>query len=113
MSPRVWMSISLLMLHRALSACHGDSNPVASVCVQGGARDDLPGHWAPMSLMFYADGTFPAHDQGGAFIAFHGSWNRAPRPRAVFRVVFVPSAGGQPPGTYETFADGFAGSGSI
>ncbi len=73
----------------------------------------FPGHWAPMSLMFYSNGTFPAHYQGGAFIAFHGSWNRAPQPQAGFRVVFVPFVGGQPSGTYETFANGFAGSGPI
>ena len=54
---------------------------------------------------------FPATYQGGAFIAFHGSWNRAPGPQQGYNVVFVPFAGGKPvdPAKYEIFADGFAG----
>jgi glucose/arabinose dehydrogenase len=64
----------------------------------------FPGHWAPESLVFYTGTRFPARYRGGAFIAFHGSWNRAPLPQAGFRVVFVPMHGGRP-GTYETFAD--------
>ena len=67
----------------------------------------FPGHWAPMSLAFYAGKAFPARYRGGAFIAFHGSWNRAPLPQAGFRVVFVPFANGQPSGAFETFANGF------
>jgi len=42
------------------------------------------------------------------FIAFHGSWNRAPEPQAGYRVVFLPLNGDRP-GTPRTFADGFAG----
>jgi len=67
----------------------------------------FPGHWAPDGLMFYTGSQFPAAYSGGAFIAFHGSWNRAPLPQAGYRVVFVPFKGGKPVGTYETFADGF------
>ena len=67
-----------------------------------------PGHWAPNALVFY-DGThFPARYRGGAFIAFHGSWNRAPLPQAGYRVTFQPLANGQPSGEAETFAEGFA-----
>ena len=69
----------------------------------------FPGHWAPMSLLFYSGTAFPAKYRGGAFIAFHGSWNRAPEPQAGYRVVFVPMRDGKPSGPYETFADGFAG----
>jgi glucose/arabinose dehydrogenase len=69
----------------------------------------FPGHWAPMSLLFYTGTQFPAKYRGGAFIAFHGSWNRAPEPQAGFRVVFVPMKNGAPGGAYETFVDGFAG----
>src|SRR5437660_12559264 len=47
--------------------------------------------------------------QGGAFIAFHGSWNRAPFPQEGYNVVFQPLANGKPAGKYEVFADGFAG----
>ena len=69
----------------------------------------FPGHWAPMSLLFYTGTTFPEHYRGGAFIAFHGSWNRAPEPQDGYRVVFVPFTSGQPSTAYETFIDGFAG----
>ncbi|MEO5904975.1 MAG: PQQ-dependent sugar dehydrogenase [Gemmatimonadaceae bacterium] len=70
----------------------------------------FPGHWAPMSLMFYTGTAFPERYRNGAFIAFHGSWNRAPRPQAGYRVVFQPLVNGAESGPYETFADGFAGS---
>ncbi len=69
----------------------------------------FPGHWAPMSLMFYKGTAFPEHYRGGAFIAFHGSWNRAPEPQAGYRIVYQPIANGAASGAFETFADGFAG----
>jgi len=69
----------------------------------------FPGHWAPNDVMFYTGTQFPAKYRGGAFIAFHGSWNRAPLPQAGYNVTFVPFANGKPSGTYEVFADGFAG----
>ena len=70
----------------------------------------FPAHWAPDALVFYNGSQFPAAYQGGAFIAFHGSWNRAPEPQEGYRVVFVPFSGGAPKGDYETFANNFAGS---
>ncbi|MBV9878935.1 MAG: PQQ-dependent sugar dehydrogenase [Gemmatirosa sp.] len=69
----------------------------------------FPGHWAPMSVVFYGGRQFPARYRGGAFVAFHGSWNRAPLPQQGFRVAFAPAAGGKLTGAYETFADGFTG----
>jgi glucose/arabinose dehydrogenase len=72
----------------------------------------FPGHWAPNDVMFYTGTQFPAKYRGGAFIAFHGSWNRAPLPMAGYNVTFVPFAGGKP-GTREVFADGFTGKASI
>jgi glucose/arabinose dehydrogenase len=69
----------------------------------------FPGHWAPMSLLFYTGTAFPEHYRSGAFIAFHGSWNRAPEPQAGYRVVFQPMTNGAVSGDYETFANGFAG----
>lgn len=66
-----------------------------------------PGHWAPNGLAFYSGTQFPAQYRNGAFIAFHGSWNRAPLPQAGFRVVFQPMKNGKPNGAYTTFADGF------
>jgi glucose/arabinose dehydrogenase len=70
----------------------------------------FPAHWAPDALVFYNGAEFPAKYKGGAFIAFHGSWNRAPEPQAGYRVVFVPFESGKPHGNdYETFANDFAG----
>jgi glucose/arabinose dehydrogenase len=71
----------------------------------------FPAHWAPDGLMFYTGSMFPAHYKDGAFIAFHGSWNRAPGPQGGYNVVFVPFTGGKPANAakYEIFADGFAG----
>ncbi len=68
----------------------------------------FPGHWAPMATAFYTGTQFPERYRGGAFIAFHGSWNRAPEPQAGYKVVFVPMKGAAPSGDYEVFADNFA-----
>jgi mono/diheme cytochrome c family protein len=51
----------------------------------------------------------PERYKNGAFIAFHGSWNRLNFEQAGFKVVFVPMENGQPTGDYEIFADGFTG----
>ncbi len=67
----------------------------------------FPGHWAPMSLLFYSGTSFPEKYRNGAFIAFHGSWNRAPEPQAGYRVVFQPLTNGTASGDFETFANTF------
>jgi len=69
----------------------------------------FPAHWAPVDIMFYSGQEFPKKYQGGAFIAFHGSWNRAPMPQDGYNVTFQPFADGKPTGTFEVFASGFAG----
>jgi len=70
----------------------------------------FPAHWAPLQMAFYGGDQFPAKYRGGAFVAFHGSWNRAPRPQRGYNVAFVPfGSTGMPSGGYEVFADGFAG----
>ena len=87
--------------------CLDKKNPVVA----------FPGHWAPNALTFYTGsagdnaGNFPARFRDGAYIAFHGSWNRAPEPQAGYKVVFIPTKQNKFDGTYETFADGFAGLG--
>ncbi|SKB92744.1 Glucose/arabinose dehydrogenase, beta-propeller fold [Parapedobacter luteus] len=68
----------------------------------------FPGHIAPNALLFYTGDMFPARYKNGAFVAFHGSWNRAPDQQG-FMVAFVPFENGQPSGDWEVFADGFAG----
>ena len=70
----------------------------------------FPAHWAPVDVMFYTGTQFPKKYQGGAFIAFHGSWNRAPEPQAEANVTFQPFSGNKPSGDFEVFAKGFAGS---
>jgi mono/diheme cytochrome c family protein len=61
-------------------------------------------------MCVYTGSQFPEKYRNGLFIAFHGSWNRAPRPQAGYKIAFVPfDAKGMPTGDYETFADGFAG----
>jgi glucose/arabinose dehydrogenase len=69
----------------------------------------FPGHWAPDGMAFYNSRHFPLKYRGGLFIAFHGSWNRAPEPQAGYKVMFVPIARGVATGPSEVFADGFAG----
>ncbi len=69
----------------------------------------FPGHWAPNDLLFYRGDQFPRRYRSGAFIAFHGSTNRAPYPQAGYFVAFVPFENGKPSGKWEVFADGFSG----
>ncbi len=69
----------------------------------------FPGHMAPNALLFYTGDMFPERYKNGAFVAFHGSWNRAPEKQAGYMVAFVPFSAGKPSGKWEIFADGFAG----
>jgi glucose/arabinose dehydrogenase len=73
----------------------------------------FPAHLSPNGLLFYTGNQFPEKYRNGAFIAFHGSWNRAPLPQKGFFVAFVPFKDGKPSGKWETFADGFAGKATI
>ena len=69
----------------------------------------FPGHWAPNGLLFYTGNQFPSRYKNGAFIAFHGSWNRAPLRQGGYFVAFVPMQNGVPSGNWEMFAEGFTG----
>ncbi len=69
----------------------------------------FPAHWGPNDLLFYTGALFPKRYRGGAFIAFHGSWNRAPEVQGGYNVVFVPMKDGVPSGDWEIFADDFEG----
>jgi len=68
----------------------------------------FPGHWAPNDLFFYTGDQFPERYKQGAFVAFHGSTNRAPYPQSGYFICFVPFENGKPTGEWEVFADGFA-----
>ena len=72
----------------------------------------FPGHMAPDGLLFYTGDMFPAKYKNGAFIAFHGSWNRNNQQKG-YMVAFVPFENGKPKGDWEIFAQGFAGTDNI
>jgi glucose/arabinose dehydrogenase len=84
---------------KAVGPCAGKLAPVAA----------FPAHWAPNDLALYGGKSFPVHYHDGAFIAFHGSWDRAPYPQGGYNVVFQALSGGAASGRCEVFADGFAG----
>ena len=86
----------------------GDGKKVGDCASKKEPVATFPGHWAPNGLFFYTGSALPAKYKNGAFIAFHGSWNRAPEPQAGFNVVFQPLRDGKAVGGYEVFADNFA-----
>lgn len=69
----------------------------------------FPAHWAPNDMVFYDGTEFPKRYRQGLFIAFHGSWNRAPYAQEGYNVVFQPLEGEKAAGACEIFASGFAG----
>ncbi len=80
--------------------CAGKDKPIMA----------FPGHWAPNDLLFYTGNQFPARYKNGAFVCFHGSWNRAPLKQGGYFVAFIPfGKDGRPSGKYEVFAENFAG----
>ena len=79
--------------------CEGIPEPVVA----------FPGHWAPNALLFYTGNQFPSKYRNGAFIAFHGSWNRAPLRQGGYFIAFVPMSGSGASGEWEIFAEGFPG----
>ncbi|HEX3747272.1 MAG TPA: hypothetical protein VHW09_25220 [Bryobacteraceae bacterium] len=84
---------------KTVGRCSAFKLPVAS----------YPAHGAPVDAMFYTGTQFPAKYRNGMFIAFHGSWNRAPLPQVPSNVTFQPFSGANPSGNSEIFAGGFAG----
>ncbi len=68
---------------------------------------DLPlqSHSAVLDFTFYTGKQFPAEYRGGAFLAFHGSWNRSQR--TGYSVVFVPFQDGKPTGQPSEFVTGW------
>jgi glucose/arabinose dehydrogenase len=82
---------------KAVGRCADKIPPVAA----------FPAHWAPNDLKIYKAKQFPQIYQGGAFIAFHGSWNRSVGGQQGYNVVFQPLKDGKASGPYVVFADGF------
>lgn len=85
----------------------GNGTTVGRCATKKGNVSAMPAHWAPNALMFYTGTMFPSKYRGGAFIAFHGSWNRAPLPQGGYNVVFLPFTNGVSNGAWEVFASGF------
>jgi glucose/arabinose dehydrogenase len=65
----------------------------------------MQAHSAPLQITFYTADAFGPWYKGGAFVALHGSWNRATR--TGYKVVYLPFANGKPTGEYEDFLTGF------
>jgi cytochrome c553 len=88
----------------------GDGGHTAGACASKiGPVAAFPAHWAPNAMVFYDQKQFPARYRNGVFIAFHGSWDRAPYKQSGYNVVFQSLAGNRSAGGCEVFADGFAG----
>jgi len=89
----------------------GDGRAVGRCASRELAIADYPAHWAPLGMLFYTGVQFPQQYAGGLFIAFHGS-RFDPRLQPAgpgFNVVFVQWVNNIPLGTFQVFADNFAG----
>jgi glucose/arabinose dehydrogenase len=89
---------------------HEDTRP------GGGRRPDLADqvtvpevliqpHSAPLGIAFDPGGQFPPDWKGDAFVALHGSWNRALR--TGYKIIRLPFKDGKPTGEYQDFVVGF------
>jgi glucose/arabinose dehydrogenase/mono/diheme cytochrome c family protein len=87
----------------------GDGKKIGVCADKVGAVAVFPAHWAPNAMVRYDQKQFPARYREGVFIAFHGSWDRAPYAQGGYNVVFQPLSGESASGQCEVFADGFAG----
>jgi len=65
----------------------------------------LGAHASALEFAFYTGTAFPKEYQGGAFLALHGSWNRAQRQG--YEIKFVPFANGKPSGPPREFLTGW------
>jgi glucose/arabinose dehydrogenase/mono/diheme cytochrome c family protein len=89
---------------------YGGDGTKAGICANKiGPVAAFPAHWAPNAMVRYDKDQFPARYRDGVFIAFHGSWDRAPYAQTGYNVVFQPLSGDHASGACEIFADGFAG----
>src|ERR1700720_1091148 len=87
----------------------GDGKTIGVCGNKIGAVAAFPAHWAPNAMVRYDGKQFPARYRDGVFIAFHGSWDRAPYPQGGYNVIYQPLGGDRASGQCEVFADGFAG----
>lgn len=88
-----------------------DYVPLAPNCAgQLNNTQPLQAHSAPLGIVFYNATLFPTQYRGGAFVAFHGSWDRVPP--TGYKVVYVTFSGGNPTG-YADFVSGWLSGGSV
>ena len=81
----------------------GEKPDLVAKTIQGDVL--LPSHAAVLDFAFYTGKMMPKHFQGGAFLAFHGSWNRSKR--LGYSVDFVPFTNGKPSGPVEEILGGW------
>jgi len=65
----------------------------------------IESHSAALGIAFYQGSMFPPEYRGNAFVALHGSWNRARR--TGYKIVRVPFRNGRPTGGYDDFVIGW------
>jgi glucose/arabinose dehydrogenase len=65
----------------------------------------IQSHSAPLGIVFYGGTMFPPEYRGRAFVALHGSWNRANR--TGYKVISIPMRNGKPAGGYDDFVAGW------
>ena len=87
----------------------GDGKKPGVCSTKTGPAAVFPAHWGPNGMVFYDQKQFPAAYRNGLFIAFHGSWDRAPYAQGGYNIVFQALTQSGDAGRCEIFADGFAG----
>jgi glucose/arabinose dehydrogenase len=65
----------------------------------------IQAHSAVLGLVFYEGQMFPQEYRGDAFVALHGSWNRAKR--TGYKIIRIRFRGGKPVGGYDDFVAGW------
>ena len=87
----------------------GDGHKPGVCSTKTGPAAAFPAHWGPNGMVFYDQKQFPAAYRNGLYIAFHGSWDRAPYAQGGYNIVFQALTHSGAAGRCEIFADGFAG----
>ncbi len=87
-------------------------SPVPNPNCAGQVKTTLPlqAHSAPLGITFYDATMFPLPYRGGAFVAFHGSWDRDVK--TGYKVVFVTFQNGQPV-SYADFITGWLANSNV
>jgi glucose/arabinose dehydrogenase len=65
----------------------------------------IQAHSAVLGLVFYEGKQFPSEYRGDAFVALHGSWNRAKR--TGYKIIRIRFNNGKPVGGYDDFLTGW------